>query len=503
MIPGQSDIESKVTLESGRSGVIEEPPFKLLVLGDWSGHAEKPVLGDRRPLEVDRDNFDPLIAKIAPALNISVPGRDDLKLCFRSLDDFHPDSLYEQVPVFAELRDLRRGLLNAETFNETANRIRSWPGADEEFVDSEEDAARAYSEPSSGNILDDILAGRGGEAPAKRRSGELDDLLGELVRPHLVKVDEAEQAQMIAAVDEATSAMMRSIIHDRRFQALEAAWRGLYFLVRNAETGTDLKIFVLNISQDELLEDLRSVSDLRESTLFRIVSDEASGLGSEPYSAIIGNYAFLPEKNDIAGLIRLARIAESAGAPFISHMRPDVLGIHTLDRKTDPREWDLAADTEHGKLWAALRGLTESQYLGLAIPRFLARLPYGTDTDPSESFAFEEFTSSPPHDDYLWGNSCFAVALLLAKSFAASGWEMGRFLLQDLDGLPMHIYKSDGDTIFQPCAEVQLTQDACERLMEYGLMPLISYKNSDRVKLARFQSVSDPVTALRGPWDAE
>ena len=504
MLPGQSDLESKVTLESDRSGVIDEPPFKLLVLGDWSGDGEKPPPGERRPLEIDRDNFDQIFAKITPSLNLYLSGQNDLKLSFPALDDFHPDSLFKEVPIFAELRELRSGLLNPDTFNETASRVRSWAGGGQEIVDSEEDAARAYSEPPSGNLLDDILSGRKAGVPAKKRSGELDDLLGELVRPHLVKVDESEQAQLIAAVDEATGGMMRSIIHDRRFQALEAAWRGLYFLIRNAETGADLKIFVLNISQDELLEGLRSVGDLRESTLFRLVSEEASGPGSEPYSAIIGNYAFLPDKDDIAGLIRLARVAESAGAPFVAHMRPDVLGVHTLDGKANPRDWNTDTDSDHGKLWAALRSLPESQFLGLTIPRFLARLPYGADTDASESFAFEEFDRPPPpHDDYLWGNSCFAAGLLLARSFAASGWEMGRALQQDLEGLPVHIYKNDGETLVQPCAEVQLTQDACERLMEYGLMPLVSYKNSDRVKLARFQSVSDPVSALRGPWNAE
>jgi type VI secretion system protein ImpC len=97
-------------------------------------------------------------------------------------------------------------------------------------------------------------------------------------------------------------------------------------------------------------------------------------------------------------------------------------------------------------------------------------------------------------------NGCFAAALLLARSFSAYGWEMGRDLMQELEDLPLHMYKSAGETVYQPCGEALLTHSACERLMEYGLMPIVSYKNSDRVRLARFQSISDPVSALGGRW---
>ena len=134
------------------------------------------------------------------------------------------------------------------------------------------------------------------------------------------------------------------------------------------------------------------------------------------------------------------------------------------------------------------------------MPRFLARLPYGADTEPLEAFSFEEFGGERADEDYLWANACFVVATLIAQSYSEYGWEMGQSLIQDLDDLPLHMYKKDGENVYTPCAEVQLTQTACERLMEYGLMPLVSYKNSDRAKLARFQSISDPVTGLKGRW---
>jgi len=137
----------------------------------------------------------------------------------------------------------------------------------------------------------------------------------------------------------------------------------------------------------------------------------------------------------------------------------------------------------------------------MTIPRFLARLPYGADTEPLETFTFEEFDRAPEHDKYLWANACFACGLLLAQSYRESEWEMGSHLKQDLEGLPLHTYKQDGETVYTPCAEVQLTHDACDRLMEFGLMPLVSYKNTDHVKLARIQSITDPVTKLKGRWN--
>ena len=161
----------------------------------------------------------------------------------------------------------------------------------------------------------------------------------------------------------------------------------------------------------------------------------------------------------------------------------------------------MSAETNEGKLWSALRGMPEAEYLGMTIPRFLARLPYGADTEPLDHFMFEEFPDGPVHDNYLWANSAFVCGLLLAQSFSEYGWEMGRVLKQDIDGLPIHVYKQDGETIYKPCAEVQLTDNGCETLMNYGLMPLVSYKNADRAKLARFQSITDPVEKLKARWN--
>ncbi|MBC7900383.1 MAG: type VI secretion system contractile sheath large subunit [Saprospiraceae bacterium] len=486
-----NDLETKVTLETSKTGVIDEPPFRMLIIGDWSGDGEKNDVVSRPPIEIDRDNFDEVMARLRLRLNLG-----DLMVEFADLDDFHPDQLFRRLPVFGEMRDLRRRLVDPDTFYKAAREVRSWfPDADGEKLAAE---TRDQAPPSD-SLLDSILSKPSGGAPPPRAraSSELSSLISELVRPYIVSVDENEQAGMLAAIDEATSGLMRDILHNQKFQALESAWRGLYFAVRRVETSTDLKIFILNLSKDELTNDLKSAGTVADSAFYRIAVHTDD---DDAWAAVFGNYAFEPSVVDTATLIRFGQIASTANFPFVSHMRPDVLGIHSLAAQPDPRDWKLSGDTDAGKLWAALRDQPESSYVGMTTPRILARLPYGAETDPSETFSFEEFTDDSEHEDYLWTNSCFVAALLLAQSYSASGWEMARSLIQDIQGLPVHIYEENGETVFKPCAETLLTQNACERLMDFGLMPIISYKNTDHVKLARFQSIADPVTALKGRW---
>jgi type VI secretion system protein ImpC len=138
--------------------------------------------------------------------------------------------------------------------------------------------------------------------------------------------------------------------------------------------------------------------------------------------------------------------------------------------------------------------------VGLALPRFILRLPYGKKTSPLESFEFEEFTGEPAHEDYLWGSGVFAVALLLGQSFSEAGWEMRPGQFAEIEKLPLHVYGGDSGSQVKPCAEVVLTEDAVERMVEEGLIPLVSFKGRDVVRVARFQSIAEPAQALSGRW---
>jgi len=216
---------------------------------------------------------------------------------------------------------------------------------------------------------------------------------------------------------------------------------------------------------------------------------------------IVGNYRFGPGDEDTALLSRMAQIASRARAPFLAEASPSLLGcssfVSTPASTTQPREWK--APSARG--WAEMRHRPEAGSIALALPRFLLRLPYGKKTSPLESFDFEEFSGMPAHEDYLWGNPAFAVALVLGQSFSEAGWEMRPGTVVEIDKLPLHVYLRDGESEPKPCAEVLLTEEAAERMVEEGLIPLVSFKGRDLVRVARFQSIAEPLRVLAGRWD--
>jgi len=509
MLP-KSSMETKVSLERQAVPVDEDPPFLILIAGDFSGRANllkstDAALTTPRPIEIDRDNFDDVLRKLNVGLRIKAGDSGVLPLSFRELDDFHPDSIFRQIPLFEELRDTRKRLLDPKTFDSAAREVRDWvEGGDSQPVPEPEPEPAEDRAFQTGGLLEDILGSTKRDAasyPAQTADrSELSAFVRELVRPYLITTDEAEQAKLVSVVDSVTSDLMRKVIHDPAFKELEAAWRALYLVVRGSETGTDLKIFVYDISKQELEADLKR-EDLAESDYYSAVARRAEvSADGTPWALICGAFNFSANVDDTATLIRLGKISGLVQAPFISHIRPEILGVRSLESKPTPVDWDLESETQASKLWTMLRTVPEAVNLGLAMPRFLVRLPYGEDTDPTESFSFEELTEEGRHEGYLWANPCFVCALLLARTFSSSGWEFGRRYFLDVEGLPTHVYTSDGVTETKPCAEIAMTHEACDVLIEQGLMPVISFKDTDRVKLGGFQSIAFPAKDLNGRW---
>jgi type VI secretion system protein ImpC len=259
---------------------------------------------------------------------------------------------------------------------------------------------------------------------------------------------------------------MRAILHHPDFQAAEAAWRAVDWLVRRLDTGSDLKIYILDASLGEIMADPRAFA--------------ATLAASGPWALIAANYVFGQTARDARVLNMLGRTAAAAGAPFVAEALPPS-GAGT------PVEWD------------EFRRSPEARWVGLALPRFLLRLPYGAGTVPIESFAFEEMPA-PDHAQYLWGNPAFACAYLLGESFLLEGWTLRPGIRRRVEGLPVHSYREGTENVAKPCAEVILAETDIDFLMERGFMPLASVKNEDAAVLVRFHSVADPPAALPGRW---
>lgn len=481
-----------------------DTPFRVLLLGDFSGQGSRgheKALTARKPVVVDRDNFDEVLAAFHPQLRLSLGNGELITLQFSELDDFHPDRLLERVEMFRKLREIRGG---SEDPNLFAAAIRELPpGVGPGKPREVQPAAAAAVSLAAGSLLDEMIEQT--EAKVQSRApadDELQKFVRRVTEPHVVAGTDSRQTETLALIDRALGAEMRALLHVSELQALEAAWRAVFLLVRQIDTDEMLKIYLVDLSEDELREDLKASPDLRSTWTYRLLVENATSFsGNEPWAVIVGNYTFGRNRADAEFLGRLAKIAHAAEAPFLAAANPELLGCESFSTNPDGRDWALPADSEAASAWTALRELPEATALGLAIPRFLLRLPYGKQTDPIESFSFEEMPEEPVHTDYLWGNPAFVCALLLAQSFSESGWELHPDQRANLDRLPLHVYPHDGQSEIKPCAEALMTVNTADRIMESGFMPLASLKGKDEVRVVRFQSIAKPVRALAGRWN--
>ncbi len=514
-MPGPLEFEFRFARPDGRPARRRgaESPFRILVMGDFSGkgpRAEAGRLEDRPLIPVDIDNFDRAIARVAPRAAISFESSDvgAQEIAFGALDNFHPDALAPKLEVFRELRRLREQLLDPATFEETAAAMtREAEQAQAAAPDDEPSPAPDAAPEDPGATFERLLGRRvepGTEAggPTAAQTGATRELIERLVEPHLVRgADPERQRLLVAAVDDGLAREMAAVLHDPAFQTLEATWRGLYWLASSLETGEELTIHLLDASKLDLAADIGAAgADLAASVLYRkLVEQGAEEPDGEPWALIVGDYRFGPAEEDLRLLAALGAIASRAGGPFLAAADPALLGCRSLAETPDSADWTgLDPETEEG--WQMLRRSAAGPWIGLALPRVLLRLPYGRQTDPIEAFAFEELPGVREHEAYLWGNPAFACALLIGQAFQDTGWELQPGDRLDLADLPAHSYTEEGESRLKPCAEVLLSQRAAEAVLARGVMPLLSHRNANAVRLMRFQSLADPPTALAGPW---
>jgi type VI secretion system protein ImpC len=261
--------------------------------------------------------------------------------------------------------------------------------------------------------------------------------------------------------------LLEAILHHPEFQALEASWRGVYFLVSQLDTGSDLKIYLLDFTKEELASDLSSSEDLSRTALYRaMVEETVQTPGATPWALLAGNYVFDLESGDIEVLDGSPRSPPRQERRSWLPQVPALVGCESLAVTPDPDDWSLAGGTAVSQAWEAVRHLPEASSLGLILPRFLLRLPYGKKADPIESLPFEELSTPRSMSTISGGNPCFAAALLLARTFTESGWQFLEGIQQDIEGLPLHVFEEAGESVVKPCAEVLMTQRAAEKNLE-------------------------------------
>lgn len=482
-----------------------DTPFCIAVLGGFSGkvsNTEKPrPLSARRIIEIDRDNLESVMASLDIELNLNIGG-EQVVIKINELDDFHPDELYDKVDSFSKLRSLKRRLKNNKTFAEAAAEIHSWSTlkpVDTQPVSIESTAVLDKDELPTENLLDTILGSSEQKETleSNAETAHINKLIRSIVAPYVEPAADPRQDELIAMVDHATEMHMRDILHHQEFQAIESAWQSVYFLIKRLETGSKLKINLLDISQLELAEDL-AVEEISQSVLYKKFCDAAEG--DSPWSILLGNYTFSDNIEDALTLANMGAIAQKAGASFIGAANEKLVGCESFSTAVDFEDWNYTMKNGVLEAWSLLRQSEVAKYIALTLPKFLLRVPYGKKGKPVEAFNFNEMPESHCHECYLWGNAAFLKVEMMARNFLVNGWNMLPTQVYQTNDLPVAYFEDEGEVIAKPIAEISLTERGGEQISQHGFISMWSVRNEDAVRSSDYRSISEAGEEMAGRW---
>lgn len=506
-MPGRIEWDSRFGTPGPRPDRRGEdlPTLRVVVLADLRGRSGReaedpgPPIAQRPLVAVDVDNFGEVLARIEPRLHLRLRGPDapELPIVFRGLDDFHPDALYRGLEAFGPLRDVRRRLLDVSTFAEAAA---EWSRAVGPAGEVRPAAVAASPPPTEDDeATRRRLLGRGPVQTSRvvpavaSAQGRLDRLLREIVAPHIVPGPDQRLPEVLRSVDDTAAALLRAILHDPSFQALEGIWRSVHGLVTEIETDAGVELRLLDATRAELQAD--GVTALERLLADRQAAEDATSV----WPMVIAGFTFGLDDGDAILLERLGGIASRAGGPVLAAAHPGLVGCRSFGETPDPVDWE-RLDASAAARWHRLRESASAPWIGLAMPRILLRLPYGKRTDPVESFDFEELPSGRDHESYLWGNPAFACARLIASSFVEHGAAMEPGDHLELGDLPAATYDDEEGPRMKPCAETALSEAAAQRILDAGAMALLASTRLNAVRVMRFQSVAHPPRPLAGKW---
>ncbi len=560
----------KITYDVETGGALEkkELPFIVGIFADLSG--DKPVVArapvkERKMVEIDAESFDGVMASFGPGISFGFTEAATGKakkstLSFNKLDDFSPLAVVKQFKPLTELFEQRAGLrdiqariesddeveLAVETLladNSDANTARNRlvelfvgtpAAAGDEAEEGAEPAAAIVVSPADWAAVDltDVAA----YLPASLSSyndsqlGHFKNAVGHFTVQLIAPLQSGTALQgsvtkhldgLVARIDTDMTGLLNQILHDSNFQALEASWRGLHHLVVGSETGKSLKLRVMNISRDELQDDLEKAVEFDQSHIFKLIYEAEYGTyGGAPYSLLVGDFYFGRGPRDIALLEKISEVAAAAHAPFISSTDQNMFGLKSFDMLAKPR--DLAKIFESAELnqWRAFRETEDARYVALTLPRVLLRLPYGEKRLAAEGLRFEEQVVVPvmrdgevlPEqligDDYdegagsvdnsncLWGNPAYFMAQRITHSFSLFGWTAAIRGVEGgglLEGLPNLTYDTaDGDLGLLCPTQVAITDRREKELNDLGFIAACHCKGTNKAAFFGGQTANLP-----------
>ncbi|MCP3941422.1 MAG: type VI secretion system contractile sheath large subunit [Desulfobacteraceae bacterium] len=315
------------------------------------------------------------------------------------------------------------------------------------------------------------------------------------------KVTNSIVNKMIAELDQQISLQMDEILHDNDFQRLESIWRSTKFLIDRTDFRENIKIEIVNISKEDLLEDFEDAPEVVASGLYKTAYTKEYGqFGGEPYGAMIGNYDFGPGPRDVKLLGFISNVAAMSHAPFIGAVAPSMFGLSSHEGIPKLKDLNSIFEGPQYTKWKSLRATEDARYLGLVMPRFLTRLPYSEENSPVKTFDYtEDVTRS--HDDYLWGNAAFTFAANLTESFGKDRWcaniigPKGGGAVEDL---PLHLFEDMGAIQSKIPTESLISERKEYELSEEGFIGLTMRKGSDNAAFFSANSIQKTKTFIGG-----
>ncbi|MBJ6799961.1 type VI secretion system contractile sheath large subunit [Geomonas propionica] len=359
-----------------------------------------------------------------------------------------------------------------------------------------------FAEPQPAPELLDLIVSEGRLARYEDQKPYAREMLVELVQQVLAgeMVPGGDIERMIhtriAEIDHLISDQVNRIIHHPEFQKLEASWRGLSYLVHQTETGSDLKIRVLNASKQELARDMEKASEFDQSSLFKKVYEEEFGsFGGASYGCLVGDYEFGNTPQDLALLTRMSEVAAAAHAPLITSASSTMFGVDSYAGPDGPRDLAKVFQGADYARWRSFRMSEDAKYVALCLPHVLMRLPYTPDSDPVESFQFEEEVAGD-HGKYLWGNAAYCLAGRITDAFSRYGWTAA---IRGVEGggavadLPIHSFDTGEGELAAKCpTEIAITDRREKELADLGFVPLVHCKGTDLAAFFSVQSAHKP-----------
>lgn len=312
----------------------------------------------------------------------------------------------------------------------------------------------------------------------------------------------------IGEIDKAISAQMDEILHNEKFQALESTWRGLHYLVQNTEFSKPVKLELLDVSKDELYEDLEEAAGGegydKDSALWHHVYWNAyDKVGGHPYTAIVSDYQFNNNPQDIKLLRHLSILGEMSQLPFIGNASSEFFGEEDFGDVMNNRFLsEIVKEDAKYTAWRSFREDDRSKYIGLTLPRFLSRLPYGEDAEPTKNFNYTEGVYREGEDNSLWSSASFALASNMVKSFENWGWSVKIVGVDSggrVENLPTPTYEENGQTKMKVPVEASVGQAKDAELCELGFIPLAHWDRTDYACFFEVPSVQRPKEIKNDP----